>query len=157
MVFQKIRISIPIILKTEYEQLLTEIANQCFEPDVFQSQQAKEVIHYIRNSYCNELEYLWKKFPNNAVVRRTDNQKWYAALLTVSRQKLGFNSDEMVEILDLRMTTEDIEKLVDNIKLLPGYHMNKKHWISICLDGTVSLEEICLLIDKSYKLADKTS
>jgi len=142
-------------VKTEYEQLLTKIANQCFEPDVFQSQQAKAVIDYIRDTYCGELEYLWQKFPNNAVVRRTDNQKWYALLLTVSCQKIGFKSDEIIEILDLRMTPENIEKSVDGIKFLPGYHMNKKHWITICLNGTVSLEEIYPLIDDSYNLAVK--
>ena len=142
-------------VRTEYEQVLTEIANKCFEQDVFQSRQAKEVIAYIRDKYDDELEYLWKKFPDNVVVRRKDNKKWYAAILTVSRRKLGFDSDEMVEILDLRMTPEDIEKMVDGVKFLPGYHMNKKHWITICFDGTVSLEEICSRIDESYKLADK--
>lgn len=52
---------------------------------------------------------MWKKFPDNTVVRRKDNKKWYAAILTVSRRKLGFDSNEMVEILDLKMTSEDIE------------------------------------------------
>lgn len=33
--------------------------------------------------------------------------------------------------------------------------MNKKHWITICLDGTVSLEEIFRLIDMSFILAAK--
>jgi len=88
-------------------------------------------------------------------VRRSDNKKWYAVILTVSRRKLGFDSDEIVEILDLRMTPEDIKKSVDGIKLLPGYHMNKKHWITICFDGTFSLEDICSLIDNSYHLAVK--
>jgi len=96
-----------------------------------------------------------QKFPNNAVVRRKDTKKWYAALLTVSRRKLGFDSEEMAEIIDLRMTPEDIEKMVDGTRLLPGYHMNKKHWITICLDDTVSLKEICSLIDDSYNLAFK--
>jgi len=142
-------------VKTEYEQLLTGIANQCFEPDVFQSRQAKEVVAYVQKTYGDELEYLWKKFSNNAVVRRKDNQKWYAVLLTVSRRKLGFDSDEIVEILDLRMTPEDIEKLVDGIKLLPGYHMNKKHWITICFDDSVSTEDIFTRIEESYRLALK--
>lgn len=142
-------------VKNEYEAVLEEIAKKCFDLEVFKSNQAKEVIAYVRQTYGDELEYLWKKFPNNAVVRRADNRKWYAALLTVSRRKLGFASDEMVEILDLRMTPEDIEKLVDGMKLLPGYHMNKKHWITICLDGSVSSEDIFTRIRESYKLAVK--
>ena len=38
--------------------------------------------------YCDELEFLWQKFPDNAVWRRKDNKKWYGALLTVSKEKL---------------------------------------------------------------------
>ena len=142
-------------VKNEYESVLEEIAEKCFDAQVFKSSQAKEVIAYLRKTYGDELEYLWQKFPDNAVVRRKDNQKWYAAILTVSRQKLGFDSDENVEILDLRMTPENIEKRVDGIKILPGYHMNKKHWITICLDGSVSTEDIFSRIDESYILAVK--
>lgn len=142
-------------VKSEYEAVLENIAGKCFDIEVFKSKQAKEVIAYVRNTYGDELEYLWQKFPDNAVVRRKDNQKWYAAILTVSRRKLGFNSDENVEILDLRMMPEDIEKQVDGAKILPGYHMNKKHWITICLDVSVSIDEIYQKIDKSYLLAKK--
>lgn len=142
-------------VKSEYESVLEEIAEKCFDAQVFKSRQAKEVIAYLRKTYGDELEYLWQKFPDNAVVRRKDNRKWYAAILTVSRQKLGFDSDENVEILDLRMTPENIEKQVDGIKILPGYHMNKKHWITICLDGSVSTRDIFSRIDESYKLAVK--
>ena len=122
---------------------------------VFKSEQAKDIISYIKNTYGDELEYLWQKFPNNAVVRRCDNKKWYAAILTISRKKLGFDSDETVEIIDLRLNPEEMETTVDNIKYFPGYHMNKKHWITLCLDGTVHTKEIFARIDNSYKLAKK--
>lgn len=142
-------------VKSEYEAILDEISAKCFEPDVFKSEQAKAIIAYVRGTYGDELEYLWQKFPDNAVVRRKDNKKWYAAILTVSRRKLGFDSEKKVEILDLRITPEKMESTVDNIRYLPGYHMNKKHWYTICLDGTVGMDEICRRIDESYKLAKK--
>lgn len=142
-------------IRAEYEQVLTDIADKCFKPDVFKNPQTIKVIEYVRNTYGDELEYLWKKFPDNAVVRRKDNKKWYAAFLTVSRRKLGFDSDEKAEIIDVRMTPDNIEKAVDGTKILRGYHMNKKHWITVCLDGTMPTEEIFALIDESYKLAIK--
>ncbi len=142
-------------VKAEYEAVLDEISTKCFDCEVFKSEQAKGVIAYVKDTYDDELEYLWQKFPDNAVVRRKDNQKWYAAILTVSRRKLGFDSDEMVEILDLRIKPENMESTVDNIKFFPGYHMNKKHWFTICLDGTVGIDEICRMIDESYGLAKK--
>ena len=142
-------------VKSEYQAVMKEIFDKCFDPDVFKSAQAKAVIAYVRDTYGDELEYLWEKFPDNAVVRRKDNQKWYAAFLTVSRRKLGLHSDEAAEILDLRIRPEEMESAVDHIRFFPGYHMNKKHWITICLDGSVSNEEIRRRIDESYDLAQK--
>ncbi len=34
----------------------------------------------------------------------------------------------------------------------PGYHMNKKHWNTVILDGTIPLKEIYMMIDHSYTL-----
>ena len=35
----------------------------------------------------------------------------------------------------------------------PGYHMNKKHWFTIRLDGSIPPEEIFPRIDVSFSLA----
>ncbi|HRV94568.1 MAG TPA: MmcQ/YjbR family DNA-binding protein [Anaerolineae bacterium] len=37
----------------------------------------------------------------------------------------------------------------------PGYHMNKKHWNTVTLDGTISDDEILTFIDHSYDLVVK--
>lgn len=142
-------------VRAEYELVLEEISAKCFDTEVFKSQQAKEIIAYVKDKYGDEIEYLWQKFPDNAVVRRKDSKKWYVAILTVSRRKLGFDSDQTVEILDLRIGPEEMQTTVDNIKYFPGYHMNKKHWITICLDNTVPTKEIYARIDNSYNLALK--
>ncbi|MBR1680176.1 MmcQ/YjbR family DNA-binding protein, partial [bacterium] len=54
--------------------------------------------------------------------------------------------------IDLRASTEEIENLVDNKKYFSGYHMNKKHWLTIILDGSVPIEDIYNRIDSSYNL-----
>jgi predicted DNA-binding protein (MmcQ/YjbR family) len=36
--------------------------------------------------------------------------------------------------------------------VIPGYHMNKKHWNTIILDGSVSDNEVFSWIDHSYDL-----
>lgn len=36
--------------------------------------------------------------------------------------------------------------------ILPGFHMNKKHWNTVELDGTVPLKLIKEMIDDSYNL-----
>ncbi|KPU44392.1 hypothetical protein OXPF_20110 [Oxobacter pfennigii] len=37
----------------------------------------------------------------------------------------------------------------------PGYHMNKKHWNTVILDGGIPDEKICWMIDMSYELVLK--
>ncbi len=142
-------------VRTAYDNILQRIADSCFECTIFKTRTASEVMRYIRERYGDEFEFLWKTSPENAIVRRADNQKWYAALLTVKENRIKSGGENKIEVIDLRMRTEDIAELVDGQKYYPGYHMNKKHWVTICLDGSVSLAEICRRIDESYLLADK--
>ncbi len=39
--------------------------------------------------------------------------------------------------------------------VIPGYHMNKAHWNTVLLDGTVPVSEIQRMIDVSYTLVVK--
>lgn len=39
--------------------------------------------------------------------------------------------------------------------VLPGYHMNKKHWNTIVVDGSVSDKQLREWIDHSYELVAK--
>ncbi|WP_444894642.1 MmcQ/YjbR family DNA-binding protein [Microbulbifer sp. TRSA001] len=39
--------------------------------------------------------------------------------------------------------------------VIPGYHMNKKHWNTVLLDGTVPDYEIERMVDRSYGLVVK--
>lgn len=105
----------------------------------------------IKEEYAGNLEFLWEK-SNNAIIRHHDTKKWYLILLTIPREKLGLKSNDLVEIIDLKMPPKEIVKLVDNKKIFPGYHMNKKHWITICLDNTIKDEELFKYIDISYNL-----
>lgn len=36
--------------------------------------------------------------------------------------------------------------------VVPGYHMNKRHWISVILDGSMTDEDIFPLIEESHRL-----
>lgn len=141
-------------LRLEYSDILADIAQKCFSSEIFKGQ-SKRVAESIKEKYGDELEFLWEKFPENAIVRRRDNAKWYAAFLKISKQKLGLDADEIIDILDFRADSNELEKMIDGKKFFAGYHMNKKHWCTICLDETFSDEEILSLIDISYLLAKK--
>lgn len=142
-------------VRTAYLQELQNIIEKCTSLNIFKSKQAKEVILYVKEKYNDDLEYLWEKFPENAIWRNKTNNKWYGAVLVISERKLEIPSDKMVEIIDLRYQKDKIEELIDYNKIFPGYHMNKKSWITIKLDGSLELEEIFKLIDNSYNISLK--
>lgn len=39
--------------------------------------------------------------------------------------------------------------------VLPGYHMNKKHWITVVVDGRLTAKQLKEMIDDSYDLVAK--
>ncbi|MBD5544970.1 MAG: hypothetical protein HDR01_12245 [Lachnospiraceae bacterium] len=142
-------------VRTAIESVLNDIIVACFETAVFKTEQAQKIIEYVRKTYGDELEFLWEKFPDNAVWRRKDNKKWYGAILSVQKNRLGFASAEFVEIIDLRLQPELMEDLVLREHYYPGWHMNKKRWYTIILDGSIPDEELFQRIGTSYELAKK--
>lgn len=140
-------------LRQEYEEIIEDVIIKCTNKEVFKSNQAKEIIEYVKQKYGDDLEYLWEKFDNNAIWRNKQNNKWYGILLIVAENKLGLKTDNEIEIIDLRYKKEKIDNIIDNKKIFPGYHMNKNSWITIKLDNSLATKTIYSLIDNSYNLS----
>lgn len=140
-------------LRQEYENIINDIIEKCTSKETFKSKQSKEVISYIEKKYGDKLEFLWEKFDDNAIWRNKQNNKWYGLIITIPENKLGLKSDKIIEAIDLRYQKEKIEDILDNINIFPGYHMNKKSWITIKLDESLKTTEIFNFIDNSYKLS----
>ena len=143
-------------VRAEYERILTDVCDKCFDKDVFKSEQAKEIINLVKTTYGDEPQYLWEKFDNNAVFRRQDNNKWYGVLVAdLDKTKLGIKDETKADVLVLRINPAETESTIDNRRFFKAYHMNKQSWFSLCLDESVATTEIMMLIDKSYELANK--
>lgn len=66
------------------------------------------------------------------------------ALIALTEQPLRMN---------LKCDPEHAEVLRDYYPaVLPGYHMNKKHWNTLVLDGSIPEVEVLSMIDDSYRL-----
>ncbi|MCD8157890.1 MAG: MmcQ/YjbR family DNA-binding protein [Clostridiales bacterium] len=114
------------------------------------------LIDYAKEKYKTEPEYLWLKYPSYAVFRHSDSKKWYGLIADVPKNKLGLEGSEKVDVLNVKCEGLVADMLKQNRGFLPGWHMNKKYWISILLDGTVENEKIFDLLDMSFELtADK--
>lgn len=140
-------------VRAEHKKVLDHITEKCSDKKVFLGDLSQKILTYAHEKYGNEPEFLWDKYPDAAVLRRKDTKKWYVLLMTIPKSKLGLEGDKKVQIIDLRYDTKELPSKVDGKQFFPGYHMNKKHWITIVLDGSVNADEICDLIDKSFLLA----
>ncbi len=85
----------------------------------------KTVFDYANQTYGSKPEYLWAKYPEYAVLRHRDNNKWYAIIVNVSKNKIGLDGTEEVDIMDLKCEPEMIGSLRMTEGIFAGYHMNK--------------------------------
>lgn len=84
--------------------------------------------------------------PNWTVMRRTDTKRGFCWIFErESRIWLNLKTDPQ--------WGEFRREIYASV--LPAYHMNKKHWNSVILDGTVPDEEIWHMISDSYRLCGK--
>ena len=88
-------------------------------------------------------------------LRHEDNKKWYAIVMLLSRKKFGFDSEEKIDVVNLKLPLELFGAFTKEEGVYPAYHMNKKHWISILLDDNLDDSLLTSLIDISYDLTIK--
>lgn len=92
----------------------------------------EEIYEYVKKQYGTVPEYLWKESPESAVLRHK-NGKWYAVLMQVEKSRLGLEEDTRVDIINVKCDPDMVGLLTQTYGFLPGYHMNKKYWITMLL------------------------
>ena len=112
----------------------------------------ESIFTYVKEKFNTEPDYPWLKHPDYAVFRNNTSSKWYGLIMNVPRVKLGLMGKGSAEILDLKCDVELNDFLRGQQGVLPAYHMNKEHWITIVLDSPFPEEEIYNLINLSYDL-----
>ena len=93
----------------------------------------QQFLEYCLNTYSTSPDYPFDEDFETAVLRHADNRKWYAIVMCVSRRKFGMNSDEVIDVVNLKLPTEMFGSFGAADGVHPAYHMNKLHWISVLL------------------------
>lgn len=98
-------------------------------------------------SFCLKLKDVFQDMPfhdlNWIVIRHRHNGKIFAWIFEKD-YNIWINVKCNPEWRDLWRNTYE--------SVLPGWHLNKEHWNSIILDGTVPDKEIKRMIEESYDL-----
>ena len=76
-------------------------------------------------------------------------------LKEVMQKKFGLDSDEIVDVVNLKLPIEVFGSFGASDGVYPAYHMNKLHWISVLLPDAPE-DLIMFLTDVSYRATKET-
>lgn len=75
------------------------------------------------------------------------------ATLSIGKMGKGEQGGKLEYWLNLKCDPEEAIMLRDIFpSIIPGYHMNKRHWNTVILDGSVPKGELERMIDNSFNL-----
>ena len=109
----------------------------------------------IYDTYGVQAEYPFERYPSVAVFRHTLGRKWFAAIMTVPKSKLGIDGEGDIDVVNLKCADEIIFSMQQEDGIYPAYHMNKSHWLSVSLGGSVPYDTVAWLLGISYDLTKK--
>lgn len=136
-------------IKEEYLAVLMDVRTHCFIKSYFVSDQANRLARRIKAEYGDEPAFLWENTPECGVFKNPGNEKWYALIMNIPGTKVHSQQDQ-IDVLNVKLPHDQIERLLARDSFVPAYHMNKQHWITILLDETLDDEEIMVYIAESH-------
>lgn len=107
---------------------------------------------YIQEQYGAAGERLFAKYPSFSVYRHEGSRKWFAVIMEIPRQKLGLTGEGQIRVVNLKCDPRLIGSFREMPGIFPAYHMNKAHWLTVALDGTVAEDALLFLLDMSFQL-----
>lgn len=138
-------------VRGEFEAVLQDIKNNCSVHQYYSSIQANRISDLITDKYHTVPEFPWEKTPDAGIYRHVHNKKWFGLIMYININKIG-QGDEMVNIINVKLREDTILQLLERDGFYKAYHMNKKSWITIVLNDTLSDEEIMMYIEESHRL-----
>lgn len=72
----------------------------------------------------------------------------------MDRSKLGIAELGKIDFINLKNDPNLITSLRREPGILPAYHMNKEHWLTALLDGSVDTELLKALIETSFEMTE---
>jgi predicted DNA-binding protein (MmcQ/YjbR family) len=114
-----------------------------------------ELEAYLFEQFGLKGERLFAKHPTFAVYRHEENRKWFCVLMEIDRTKLGLRNEGKVQVVNFKCHSDMADFLWQQTGIFTAYHMNKKHWITVLLDGSVEKNTVLQLLGVSFSLTNK--
>ena len=111
----------------------------------------QEFLEYCLSTYGTSPDYPFEEDFETAVLRHSDNRKWYALVMELPRRKFGIDSNEMIGVVNLKLPIELFGSFGESDGVYPAYHMNKLHWISVLLPDAPD-DVVHFLVNASFEV-----
>ena len=111
-----------------------------------------ELIRYVAERFSTDAEYPWDD--DSFVFRHQGNRKWFAVGMRVAYRRLGIEREGAADVVNVKCGPLLMDGYRVQPGILPGYHMNKDHWLTILLDGSAEDGLIRELFEISYDLTN---
>ncbi|HFI0272856.1 TPA: MmcQ/YjbR family DNA-binding protein [Streptococcus suis] len=145
-------------VREAYQSILARVEEACCIALPFTKDQSNRLAQLIKEQWGDLPDYPFAKLPTYGAFRHPANNKWYALVSQIPRDKLdGSSSQEEVEIVNLKVDGREIAELLSQSGIFPAYHMSKKAWVSVLLDETVEDQTVFALLEKSRYLVGPKS
>ena len=115
----------------------------------------QEFALFIEDFYGIKYDCPFEDDLNTWVFRHPDNKKWFALVMTIKKRKLGIESDELIDVVNLKCAPEIMDDLWRENGVFPAYHMNKQHWLTLSLDGLCVDDTVMWVTKISFDLTKK--
>ncbi|MBQ7380745.1 MAG: MmcQ/YjbR family DNA-binding protein [Clostridia bacterium] len=111
----------------------------------------QQLFEYCLDAFDTAPDYPFDDFMETAVFRHTKNRKWYALVMKVPKSRLGLESGEAADVLNLKLPPEMMSSFGASDGVYPAYHMNKAHWVSVLLEQAQD-DLVTFLLSVSHSL-----
>lgn len=111
-----------------------------------------ELEAYIKDAFGILPDHPFARYPEISVFRHTENRKWFAAQMTIPKTTIGIEEDGMIDIVNVKCDPEILRSFHGQTGIYPAYHMNRNHWLTAVLDGSVDDNTMEFLLGISYDL-----
>ncbi len=112
----------------------------------------EEVERYIKEKYGIAPEHPWARWPDYATFSDPDTGKWFALVMRLERRRLGLEGGGETDVVNVKADPGLVAMAAHLPGCLPAYHMNRKHWLTVLLDGTAPKEQVLDRIDGSHAI-----
>ncbi len=133
-------------VETEVQNILWKVGYP-LSPYLYQGEKAMEIIE---KRYGEVATY---PFSDHETLALKIKEKWYGLFL-FAPGKYFSKKEKEVPVLNVKVQPDTLFEIIDEKKVFPAYHMDKKHWVSYLL-SECKVEDLVKALETSRSLVIK--